>query len=128
MEDVEEADNDGTFATYATPDPELIQMKARRRHLEEQSMLKTSENQKLLKDALQDLSGDESPPEIPKQNFSTEKSLKSVPPGNQEVDTKSKFPGLRSVKRDFPPLEKKTTELSQIKLKKSTDRKVSSLV
>ena len=32
-------------------------------------MLKTSENQKLLKDALQDLSGDESPPEVPKQNF-----------------------------------------------------------
>lgn len=71
MEDVE-VDNDGTFATYATPDPEIVQMKAQRRHLEEQSMLKTSENQKLLKDALQDLSGDESPPEIPRKNF-TEK-------------------------------------------------------
>ena len=63
------ADNDGTFATYATPDPEIVKMKTQRRHLEEHNMLKTSENQKLLKDALQDLSGDESPPEVPKQNF-----------------------------------------------------------
>ena len=44
-------------------------MKSKRRQLEEQSILKNSANQKLLKDALEDLSGDESPPEIPKQNF-----------------------------------------------------------
>lgn len=53
-------------------------MKAEQRILEEQKMLKSSENQKLLKDALEDLSGDESPPEIPKQNFSNE-DIQGVP-------------------------------------------------
>lgn len=72
MQDVEEADDDGAFAPYATPDLEIIKMKSKRRALEEQSILKSSENQKLLKDALEDLSGDESPPEIPKQSFSSE--------------------------------------------------------
>ena len=65
-------DDGGTFAPYATPDPEVVRMKAKRRELEEQDMLKSSENQKLLKDALEDLSGDESPPEIPKQNLNGE--------------------------------------------------------
>lgn len=57
---------------YSTPDPEIVKMKSEKRQLEERNLLKSSENQKLLKDALEDLSGDESPPEIPKQNFRIE--------------------------------------------------------
>lgn len=78
LEDVEEIDDeefvpgDDGFAPYAVPDPEVVKMKAKRRELEEQDMLKSSENQKLLKDALEDLSGDESPPQIPKQRFPIE--------------------------------------------------------
>ena len=40
---------------------------------------------------------------------------------------RANFPVLKSVKRELPPMKKKTTELSQIKLKKSTDWKVFSL-
>ena len=79
LEEVEEIENgeefspnDDGYSTYAVPDPEVVKMKAARREMEEQEALKTSANQKLLKDALQDLSGDESPPEVPKQNFAGE--------------------------------------------------------
>lgn len=66
LEDVEEVNDDMEFNPYSVPDPEVVRLKAERRKYEEQNPLKTSENQKLLKDALQDLSGDESPPPIPK--------------------------------------------------------------
>lgn len=72
---MDEIDNDDGFSPYAVPDPEVVKMKAQRREMEEQNILKSSENQKLLKDALQDLSGDESPPEIPKQNFADQASF-----------------------------------------------------
>ena len=165
LEDVEE---DSEFAPYATPDPEIVKMKSKRRQLEEQNILKNSENQKLLKDALEDLSGDESPPEIPKQNFGVEvrkvPSVESQSPSgstnkvclwfeffthvfsriqlehNKETTKPSKspklplpkeqsrkeFPVLKAVKQDFRSPEKKKTELSQIKLKRATDWKVSS--
>jgi hypothetical protein len=62
LADVEEVcDTDA----YPIPDPEVVNAKSKR---EEQNILKSSENQKLLKDALEDLSGDESPPEIPIAN------------------------------------------------------------
>ena len=48
-------------------------------------MLKSSENQKLLKDALEDLSGDESPPEIPKQNFGMSEVQSKLSVGSQEL-------------------------------------------
>lgn len=59
-------DDSGVFNPYSTPDPDIVQMKAEKRQQDEQNRLKTSENQQLLKNALQDLSGDESPPEVPK--------------------------------------------------------------
>lgn len=73
MEDVEEVEDDSAFHPYSVPDPEVIKLKAERKKFEEQNMLKSSENQKLLKDALQDLSGDESPPEIPKRSDQVDK-------------------------------------------------------
>ena len=71
MEEIDDefVQGDDEFTPYAVPDPEVVKMKVKRR---EQDLLKSSENQKLLKDALEDLSGDESPPEIPKQNFPIE--------------------------------------------------------
>lgn len=83
MEDVE--DDDSAFAAYATPDPEVVKMKARQRRLEQQNLLKSSENQKLLKDALEDLSGDESPPEIPKQKFDEEDEPSRVSVGSNDL-------------------------------------------
>lgn len=68
MEDVEEVD-DNSFDPYSVPDPKVVSKKVERRKMEEQNMLKSSENQKLLKDVLQDLSGDETPPEIQKQRL-----------------------------------------------------------
>lgn len=89
LDDVEEVDDDDDdFNPYSTPDPEIVKLKAERRKLEEQSLLKSSENQKLLKTALEDLSGDESPPEIPKQAFSSEDTVKSpsqISVGSQKV-------------------------------------------
>lgn len=43
----------------------------------------------------------------------------------QDEATKSKFPVLKSARRDNPIAEKASTELSQIKLKKARDWKVS---
>ena len=68
MADVDEVDDASGFAPYAVPDPEIVKTKAEKRQRE------TSENQKLLKDALQDLSGGESPPEIPKRAYEEESS------------------------------------------------------
>ena len=73
MEDVEEVDDNIEFNPYSIPDPEVVRLKADRRKYEEQDILKSSENQKLLKDALQDLSGDESPPAIPKRSDQVDK-------------------------------------------------------
>ncbi len=73
MEDAEEVDDDSEFHPYSVPDPEVVRLKAERRKYEEQNMLKSSENQKLLKDALQDLSGDESPPPVPKGSDQVDK-------------------------------------------------------
>ncbi len=57
------------YDPYATPDLKVIQQKAEQRRYEQVNRLKNSENQKLLKDALEDLSGEDSPPEIPKKMF-----------------------------------------------------------
>ena len=63
LADVDEVDDGSSFNPYAVPDPDIVRMKAERK------LQETSENQKLLKDALQDLSGDESPPQIPKRKY-----------------------------------------------------------
>lgn len=43
---------------------------------------------------------------------------------SQDEDTKNKFPVLKSTKRDIAPLDRPTTELSKIKLKKAGGWKV----
>ena len=101
-----EVDDGEAFAPYATPDPEVVKMKAQRRQLEEQNLLKNSENQKLLKDVLQDLSGDDSPPEIPKQNFVAEDDQKvtsrsSVGSSNLSTSKESQKVGLATISFAF---------------------------
>ena len=85
-QNVEEVDG-GSFNPYAIPDPDIVRKKVERRKMEEQNRFKSSENQQLLKDALQDLSGDESPPEIPTKKFLPEETVKvssQVSVGSQE--------------------------------------------
>ena len=51
--------------------------------------------------------------------------VKEVAPKTDDNNVKSKFPVLKSSRREIPPVEKPKTELSQIKLKKASDWKVS---
>ncbi len=61
-------DDSSGYNPYSVPDPEIVKTKAEKRQME------ASQNQKLLKDALQDLSGDDSPPQIPKRSYGDDNS------------------------------------------------------
>jgi len=106
LADVDEVDDGSSFNPYAIPDPEIVKMKTDRK------LQETSENQKLLKDALQDLSGDESPPQIPKRNYGQDDNE----PSKASLDSFSKASTTSSSKEINKPSSKVSNKKKVISL------------